>query len=131
MALKPEASIMTALAVGAVVYGVYSNATPTIADIRSLERDNKDIQKAERAASWTSAGVVAAVSLIAKDPTIFILGGAMVVGIAWWHRHSDHVDTMSTTMRELSPLGKVGNTPSGVTQAGEMHQVAINYGAVI
>jgi len=130
MALKPEASIMTALAVGAVVYGVYSNATPTIADIRSLERDNKDIQKSERAASWTAGGVVAAVSLLAKDPTIFILGGAMVIGMAWWHRHSDHVDTMSTALRELSPT-KIGSTSSGAATEGQMQQVAINYGAVI
>lgn len=91
MALKPDASLMAGLAVAGVVYGVYSNALPSVADVRAAQPNNADISAAERSATWISLAVVSGVSLIAKDPTIFILGGSMVVALAWWHRHADMV----------------------------------------
>lgn len=92
MALRSEYSIMGGLATAAIVYAIYSNATPTMAEIRTTAPMNPDIDASERAASWTAAGVVAGISLIAKDPTIFIIGSGMVVAMAWWHRHSNMVN---------------------------------------
>lgn len=89
--LKPEGSMMAGLATAALVYGVYQNALPSIADARSAQPSNVDLQAAERSAGFISAGIVAGVSLIAKDPTIFILGGSMVIAMSWWHRHADMV----------------------------------------
>lgn len=90
--LKPEGSIVGSLAVMAAVYAVYSHGLPSIADIRTAEPGNKDVDSAERSAAWMAAGVVGAVSLIAKDPTIFILGGATVIGLSWWTRHANMVN---------------------------------------
>lgn len=133
MALKPEASIMTSLAVGAVVYGIHANATPTNADTRSLAPGNRDIQRSERTATWMSAGVVAAISLLAKDPTIFVLGGAMTIAMAWWTRHSDLVDHTADRARDaMSPIvGDIGTTPSGVSEQPKMATVTPMFGPVI
>lgn len=90
--LKPEVSIGVGLATAAVVYGVYSTAVPSIADTRSLPPNTTDIVAAERSAAWMSAAVVGAISLIAKDPTVFILGGSMVVALSWWYKHADNVN---------------------------------------
>jgi hypothetical protein len=98
MALKPEFSILGGIATGALVYGVYAASLPSVADTRSLQANNPDLAKSERVASWTSAGVVAGVSLIAKDPTIFIIGGTMVVAMAWMHRHANSVNPSTGTM---------------------------------
>lgn len=119
MALKPESSLMVSLGVGAIVYAIFTNATPSIADIRSLDKGNNDVQRSERAATWASAATVSAISLLAKDPTIFVIGGAMTVGMAWWHRHADQVDPATALARTIAPTA-MGNTPSGVTQAPEM-----------
>ena len=89
MALRPEFSIMGGLAVATIIYAIHANATPTQADISALPANTPDIDRSERIATWTSAGVVAGISLIAKDPTIFILGSAAAVGLAWWTRHSN------------------------------------------
>jgi hypothetical protein len=89
--LKPEGSMMAGLATAAVVYGIYQSALPSIADARSAQAGNKDLDASERSAGFIAAGVVAGVSLIAKDPTIFILGGSMVVAMSWWHRHANMV----------------------------------------
>jgi hypothetical protein len=95
MGLKPEFSVGTGVAVGALVYGIYQNALPTVADIRSLDAQNTDLDKAERSATWLSAAVVAGVSLIARDPTVFIIGGTMTVALAWMHRHANAVNPLT------------------------------------
>ncbi len=92
MGLKPETSITTGLACAALVIAVYSKAVPSQADLRVGTRDDDDIDAARKAAAWTAAGVVAAVSLIAKDATVFIIGGGMVVAVDWWTRTANHND---------------------------------------
>jgi len=99
--LKPEISVPAGLATGAVVYAIYQNATPTIADIRALPEKNLDIDKSERQASWIAAGVVSAISLVARDPVIFWFGSAAVIGMAWWTRHANH--TVPSQGRPLTP----------------------------
>lgn len=86
--LKPEASIGTSLAVCAVVYAIHSNFTPSMADMQGLPMGNADTDAAERKATWLSAGVVGAVSLLARDPTIFVLGSAATIALAWFSRHA-------------------------------------------
>ena len=93
--LKPEASITVGLATAALVYGIYSNALPSVTDIRVADQGDPDVASAERAASWTAAAAVAGVSLIAKDPTVFIIGGSMVVALAWFHRHANEVNPLT------------------------------------
>lgn len=95
MALKPEASLTVALATGTLVFAIFQNATPTIADQRSVDQFNSDLESAERQASWTAAAAVAGISLISRDPNPFIFGGAMVIVMAWAHRHADMVNPLT------------------------------------
>jgi hypothetical protein len=90
--LKPEISVPTAAALGALVYGVYTQATPTIADMRVAKPNDTNIESARKGAAWTAAGIVAAISLITKDPTVFVVGGGMVIVMDWWTRHANAVD---------------------------------------
>lgn len=92
MALKREVSLGVGLATAALVWGIYQVGLPSIAEARVAAPRDADLSGAERAATGISAAVVAGVSLIAKDPTVFILGGAMTVAMSWWHRHANHVD---------------------------------------
>jgi hypothetical protein len=108
MALKKEFSILTGTIVGVAVYGIYQAALPSAADVRSLEPNNKDVAAAERTASWTSAGTVAIVSLIAQDPTVFILGGSMVVAMAWMHRHANWVNPLTSKASTTGKSPEIG-----------------------
>lgn len=92
MSLPRQASLGVGLATAALVWGIYNVALPTAADVRSGAPGDRDAAAAERTATWASAAVVAAVSLIAKDPTVFVIGGSMTVGMAWWMRHSNSYD---------------------------------------
>lgn len=102
MSLKPETSVMVGLATAALVYAVYSNATPSITEIRAAKPGDADVDASRKMAAWTSAGAVAAVSLITKDPTVFTLGGGMIVVLDWWHRHANQVNPLSGKASTMS-----------------------------
>ena len=89
--LKPEVSLTVALATGALVYGVYQMALPSVADVRTSAEHHPDVQAAERLATWTAAAAVSGIALIAKDANVFIVGGGMTIALAWWYRHADAV----------------------------------------
>jgi hypothetical protein len=89
MALQPSQSVGIGLATAGLVLAIHSQATPTMADIRVGQPNDDQIDRGERAASWMSVGVVSAISLLTKDPTIFIIGGAATIAMAWWTRHSN------------------------------------------
>lgn len=102
MALKPEVSVGTGIALAALVYGVYSHALPSLVDHRVGDPGDVDAAAAERVATWTTATAVAAISLITKDPTIFVIGGSMVVAMSLWHRHANMVNPL--TGRATAPM---------------------------
>jgi len=91
MALKPEVSLPIALATGAVVYGVFATHLPPVAESRVTMPGNQHLASSRRTATWTAAAIVGGISLIAADPTIFIVGGAMVVVLDMVNRHANAV----------------------------------------
>lgn len=91
MALKPEISVPAALALGVAVYGIFQVNLPSLTEVRAADMDNTHIASAERAATWESAGLVATISLISKDPTIFLVGGVFTMALAWKYRHANMV----------------------------------------
>ncbi len=114
--LKPEFSILTGLSVAGVVFAIHSQANPTQADIQALPPGNDDVDQAERKATIMSAGVVSAISLIAKDPTVFVMGATMVVALAFWTRHSNYKDSAMNTIGGVSQAGSP-NAPVETTVA--------------
>lgn len=92
MALKPNESLIASAAVITAVFATYQTALPAVADERVAPSSDSDLAAAERVATWTSAGLVSVISLLAKDPTIFVLGGMTTVVLAWMHRHANEVN---------------------------------------
>lgn len=121
MALKPESSVMIGLATAALVWSIYSNATPSIADIRVAAPGDPDVSSSRAAATRTAAFAVSGISLIAKDPGIFIIGGAMVIAADFLHRHANMVNPETGRMQlpgmKATPLQEVGAEP--VFMSGE------------
>lgn len=107
MALKAEVSIPVALATGTLVYGIYQVALPSIADVRSLEPGTPDIAGAEKTALWMSAAAAAAVSLIARDPVPFWVGGMLAVALSWSHRHANWLNPATQTL-DVPMVGFLG-----------------------
>lgn len=116
MSLKPEASLMGGLAVATLVYAIHSNATPTLADMQGLPTGTKDVDQSERRATIMSAGVVAGISLLARDPGIFVIGSVMTVAMAWASRHALWTDS------KTGPINAGPGQSAAAASANELSQ---------
>jgi hypothetical protein len=95
MSLSREVSVATGLATAVLVYAIYSNMTPTLADIRVSRSNDSELASAEKTGAWTAAATVAAISLITRDATVFVIGGATVLALSWTHKYANGHDPMS------------------------------------
>jgi hypothetical protein len=95
MALKPEMGVLGGVAVAALVYGIYQVNLPTTAAVRASSPNNQHVAGARKVSTWEAAAVVAGVSLIAKDPTIFVIGGAILVMLDFSHRYANAVSNVT------------------------------------
>jgi hypothetical protein len=95
MPLKREASVGIGLATGGIAFAIYNMSLPPVTDIRVAEPENAEVDNAERSATWIAAGVVTGVALITGDATVFIIGGAVVVAMAWLYRHANEVNPLT------------------------------------
>jgi hypothetical protein len=95
MPRKPEVSIGLGLAVATLVYAIYNRGLPANADVRVGKPGDETIEAVRKQNAWLAAGAVGGVSLIAKDPTIFIIGGAMVVVLDWFTRANNWTNPLS------------------------------------
>lgn len=107
--LKPSEEIQVGALVAAVVYGVYQLDAPNLADVRASSAGTADAQHVHasvKTAAWTAAVITAGLAILAKSPTIFIIGGVVNVGEAWKYYHAN----------AISPA--TGKVPAGVGQQG-------------
>jgi hypothetical protein len=87
--LKPEGSLAAGVATMGVVYAVYSHSLPSQAEMHATSANDDNIEAGRKKAIITSSAVVGAISLIAKDPVIFILGSFTAVGLDFMARHAN------------------------------------------
>lgn len=111
MSLAPESSVIAGVATAGLVYSIFQALGPGVADKRVSDPMDPELDATERTATWTAAGAVAAISLLAKDPTIFAIGGASVVALAWMHRHANAYDPRAG--RVVSPMNAVSAALAG------------------
>jgi hypothetical protein len=110
MALKPETSITIAALSGLMVYGIFNvEVGPSVTDVKSAAPYNSAINGSTRSATLTSIAVVSGISLLAKDPTIFLVGGSVAALLSWKYKHANTVSpatgqvTMPPTSGQPAP----------------------------
>jgi hypothetical protein len=89
---KPEGSVVAGAAVAALVYATYSQSVPNASVVHATQAHDTNIESGRKKAAWTSAAVVGGVSLIARDPTIFVLGGLVLIALDFHARHANATD---------------------------------------
>jgi hypothetical protein len=93
--LSPEGNIGLALVTGTLVVGIFSMQLSSPLDVRTVEAGDADVEAQERNATWMAAVAVSGISLIAKSPETFTVGGLFVVGMAWTYRHANAVSPLT------------------------------------
>lgn len=125
--LKPEVSVTTGLAVAALVYTIYGRSVPPGVDQRMSEPGDEDAEAARKQALWTSVAVCAGISLLVRDSTVFIIGGAMTVALDWGTRANIWTNPITRSAQGLLPEDQMHPTqdmdpdaygPSDLTAVG-------------
>ena len=92
MALKAEVGLAVAAATGALVYGIFQVEVPNMADVHAAPAHNPFVSRSVNSAGWTAGVAVAGISLLAKDPTVFVIGGAFAAYLTWRAKHASMTD---------------------------------------
>jgi hypothetical protein len=106
MNLKPSEEIQVSALSAAVVYGIFQLNTPNLADVRNAPAGNRNVHGSVKTAAWTSAVVISGLALLAKSPTIFIVGSVMIVGETWkfFHANATSPETGQVDMQAMQGM---------------------------
>src|SRR5690349_19066381 len=91
----PDSGTVVGLLTAAGVYLIYNNSLPNIADERSADPHNNDLEAARKGAAYKSAALLGLVFLVARDVNSYIISGAALVGIDYMHKHANAVHPMT------------------------------------
>lgn len=89
MNLKPSEEIQVSALSAAVVYGIFQLNAPNLSDVKAAPAGSKTVHGSVKTATWTSAVVISGLALLAKSPTIFIVGSVMIIGEGWKYYHAN------------------------------------------
>jgi hypothetical protein len=105
MNLKPNEEIQVAALSAAVVYGVFQLNAPNLADVKAAPSGNKNVHGSVKTAAWTATAVTAGLALLAKSPTIFIVGALMTVAESWKYYHANAVNPATGSVDDQATQG--------------------------
>ena len=122
MPLPDDTSVAVGLATGGIAFTVFNMSLPPLTDVRAADPENGDVFSAERTATWVAAGLVVGVAAITSDATVFIIGGSVVVALAWLYRHANEVNPVSGTATADIDVGALTAEPQdeGYLDVGPM-----------
>jgi hypothetical protein len=109
MALKPEVSLTLAVTTGALVWGIFQSHLPPTADVRANQNNNA-VESTRKVATMEAIVVVSGISLLCKDPNIFIVGGAMTAIESWIRMHASYVSPATNKVAAPAVSGQSANS---------------------
>jgi hypothetical protein len=98
--LKPSESVAIGVGIGAVDLWIFQSHLPATADIRTAQPANTDVETARRQATIMAVGINGFVSLITRDWTVFLIGGAVTAAMSILVAHANAVSPETGTMTQ-------------------------------
>lgn len=87
--LKPSDELIVGSTSVAIVYAIFAQGVPPYADVRADMKNSTNTYKSVKMAAITSIAAVGALALLAKSPTVFTVGGAMIIFETWKYHHAN------------------------------------------
>jgi hypothetical protein len=88
--LKPSDELIVGATAVTLVYAIFSNSVPNLADIRADQKGNSNTHKTTKMAAITSIAAIGSLSLLAKSPTVFVFGGAAILFETWKYHFANY-----------------------------------------
>jgi hypothetical protein len=121
--LKPDASVMAAVATAGTVFAIYNLQVGSVATAHASDANHSSLESSRKKAGYTAFVAVAGLFLITRDGNIAILGGASIIAMELAYRHAIMSDP--ATGRVVPPVNpNTAFTPAGgnvtpITAAGD------------
>lgn len=100
--LKPDGSITMGIATGILVYAIYDRSLPDAATMHATDPGDLNIDAARKKATWASAGVLSAITLLTKDVNVLVLGAVVLFAL---DMHARHANASNPDTGELATQG--------------------------
>lgn len=120
MAVGRSEATHTLIGVGAAFVGImiYNHFLPSIADIRTAQPFNPDVETAERQALFASTAFVLVTAGLTRSIEVFIIGGVAIVLVDYIAKHANAVSPDTGKMVQPTP------TASGLSESFPMPDYA-------
>jgi hypothetical protein len=105
LSLKPNEELMVSAISAGIVYSIFQLDAPNLADVRATTpggAQSQNIHGSVKTAVYTSAAVIGGISILAKSPTVFVVGGVMIVAEAWKYYHANLVHPASNSAKSTA-----------------------------
>lgn len=86
--LSGENSIIMAAAAAAIVVAIFTQKIGPVSDVHATSSRDGNMGASIRKAEWSSIAVVAALTLLAQDANIAIIGGGAIIAEQLNYRHA-------------------------------------------
>lgn len=93
--LKPEGSLILGAGVGGMVYGLYQLNLGNVATCHATDANHPVLETSRKKAGYTSLVMVGGLAILARDPNLIILGGAMIIAMEVHYRTAIMTDPVS------------------------------------
>jgi hypothetical protein len=108
--LKPEGSIIGGVAVAGSVWAIYNMNVGPVSTAHASDANHSALESSRKKSGYTAFIFVSAITLIAKDVNIGILGFASIIAMELNYRHAIMV---SPTTGIIQPPAESSYTPAG------------------
>lgn len=99
--LKASDEVIVSATGIAIVMAIYAQNTPNLADVRADQTGNVNTYKSTKTAAITATAVVGTLALLAKSPTVFTVGAAMIL-FETWKYHSANFGVNGTAQNQAA-----------------------------
>jgi hypothetical protein len=95
--LNPSQSVAIGIGIGVVDLFIFQKHLPAVADVRTAEPQDNDIDASRRSATMTCIAINGLVSLMTRDWDVFLIGGAITAAMSWTYAHANTVHPATGT----------------------------------
>lgn len=113
--LKPENSYVAGIAVAGTVYAIYSMNVGNVAQAHATDANHPALESSRKKAGYTSFILVSALTVLAKDMNVGILGFGSIIAMEVSYKHAIMANPATGKIQPPSPEAYVPASPANVT----------------
>lgn len=101
--LKPENSIVAGIATVGLVFGIYQLDVGPVSQVQMSDPNHPSLETSRKKAGYTAFIAVAALTLLARDQNVGLLGFGTIIAMEMHYRHAIMADGITGVMQPPSP----------------------------